>query len=47
MKMTSTKKRKADREIEEKRLELITFYKQGQLPIEDFLKKIANKMLPI
>lgn len=45
--VTVNRKRKADREIEEKRIELINLYKQGQLPIESFLEKIAYKMLPI
>lgn len=47
MKMTSKKKRKAAREIKEKRQQWITCFKEGQLVMETFLHKIAYKMLPV
>ncbi|KAK3762502.1 hypothetical protein RRG08_009890 [Elysia crispata] len=47
MKTPVATKRKADRDIEKNRLELINMYKEGYLTTERFLKKFSYKMLPV
>ncbi|GFR97042.1 UDP-N-acetylglucosamine--N-acetylmuramyl-(Pentapeptide) pyrophosphoryl-undecaprenol N-acetylglucosamine transferase [Elysia marginata] len=47
MKTPVATKRKADRDIEKNRLELINMYKKGHLTTERFLKKISYNLLPV